>query len=321
MSDPAPRSTVAHLARLVAAPAESDAQLLARFVTARDEGAFRTLLDRYAALVYGVCQRSLGQAADADDAFQATFLVLARGADRVRKPEALGCWLYGVARKVAARVRATQAKRARLPDIAARTAEPADAAAAWRDLQAVLDDELGRLPARYRDPFVLCCLNDLTQEAAAARLGLPVGTIKSRLARARERLRARLARRGLAPAAAGIALGVLARPASAVPAVLLESNMFTIVRGGPRTAAVALAEEVLRGAVRTKVAAGLAAVAVALGVAVATGPGRSPTPPPGRPVAEAKAAVDALGDPLPGGARARLGSLRLRHMHTIRSVT
>jgi RNA polymerase sigma factor (sigma-70 family) len=322
MSDFVPRPTVARLARLVTGgPAESDAQLLGRFVTGRDEGAFRTLLDRYAPLVLGVCRRSLGQAADVDDAFQATFLVLARSASRVRKPEALGCWLYGVARKVAARLRTTQARRARLPNVAVRTVEPADAAAAWRDLQAVLDDELGRLPAKYRDPFVLCCLNDLTHEAAAARLGLPVGTIKSRLTRARDRLRTRLARRGLAPAATGVALTVLAGPAAAVPNALLESTMTIICRGGPRTAAVALADEVLRGALRTKIVAGLAAVAVALGVTLAAGPGRTPTPPPvAPPAATAAEAVDALGDPLPAGARARLGSLRLRHMHTIRSV-
>src|SRR5215213_762478 len=144
MSDSTPRPTVARLARLVTGgPSETDAELLGRFVADRDEGAFRTLLDRHAPLVLGVCRRALGQAADADDAFQATFLVLARSAGRVRKPDALGCWLHGVARRVAARLRAGRARLARLPNVAVRTSEPADAAAAWRDLQAVLDDELG----------------------------------------------------------------------------------------------------------------------------------------------------------------------------------
>jgi RNA polymerase sigma factor (sigma-70 family) len=315
---------ITRLARL-AGPPEPDARLLARFAERRDEEAFRALVERHAGLVLGVCRRALGPTPDADDAFQATFLVLARSAARVRRPEALGCWLYGVARRVANKVRAGRRRpRPRLPE--PRPEPPADTAAAWRELQLILDEELARLPARYRNPVVLCGLQDLTQEEAAARLGCPVGTVKSRLARGRALLRARLVRRGITPAAAGTALVLAADSGpAAVPARLVESATAVTFHPAPTAAPTRLADAVLRSAARTKLVAGGAIAAILLaGVAWAAGPGRGPPPPPVVGAAptdpHAAASADAAGDPLPGGATARLGTTRFRHMHTVRSV-
>jgi RNA polymerase sigma factor (sigma-70 family) len=315
---------IARLARL-AGPPEPDARLLERFARQRDEAAFRTLVDRHAGLVLGVCRRALGPTPDAEDAFQATFLVLARSADRVRRPEALGCWLYGVARRVANKVRARRRRRPPRPE--PRPEPPADAAAAWRELQLILDEELARLPARYREPVVLCGLQDLTQEEAAARIGCPVGTVKSRLTRGRELLRTRLLRRGITPAVAGTALLLAAdRGPAAVPIPLAESTMSLTFHPAPATAAAKLADAVLRSAVRAKLAAvGLITMVILAGVAWAVGPGRGPTRPAPPVVASApaetpKVAVDAVGDPLPAGETARLGTTRFRHMHTVRSV-
>jgi RNA polymerase sigma factor (sigma-70 family) len=176
----------------------TDELLLRRFAAGRDEAAFTALLQRHGPLVLGVCRRVLGDAHDAEDAFQATFLVLARQAATGFRPRALAGWLHGVACRTALRARKQAAKRRARERQAARTAacEPS-AEVLWADVRRVLDEEIGGLPEKYRAPFVLCYLQGKTNVEAAEELGCPRGTVLSRLATARERLRARLERRGI----------------------------------------------------------------------------------------------------------------------------
>jgi RNA polymerase sigma factor (sigma-70 family) len=228
--------------------AESDGGLLARFVAGRDEAAFTSLLHRHGPMVWHVCRRVLGDADDTEDAFQATFLLLASKAAAIRRRESVGGWLYRTAYRIAARARAVRARRQALEHAAPPPAPRENLDLAWRELQAVLDEEVGRLPDRYRAPLLLCYLQGLTHEAAAARLGCPVGTVRSRLARARDRLRARLTRRGLALSATAFAAVVAAGDApAAVPAGLAEATRCTALVGGAASADVlALARGVCR---------------------------------------------------------------------------
>ncbi len=186
----------------------SDGQLLELFVQRRDADAFAALVDRHGPMVLRVCQGRLGQLHDAEDAFQATFLVLARRAPSIRKSEAVAGWLLGVAGRVAAKAWSAACRRSIFErtlghgdDVAvdARPPEP------WTELY----DELDRLPEKYRLPLVLCHLEGLTYEQAASRLGCPVRTVQTRLARGRERLRGRLTRRGLDASAVLLAALVL----------------------------------------------------------------------------------------------------------------
>ena len=177
----------------------TDAQLLERFVADQDEAAFEILLWRHGPKVLGVCRRVLRHEQDAEDAFQATFLVLVRKAGSIGKRQSVGSWLYRVAYRVALRAKVSASKRnARqrvITDVPAAEAVP-DLFS--RDVALVLDEEVNRLPEKYRAAFVLCYLDGKTNEQAAQELGCPKGTILSRLAWARERLRVRLTRRGLA---------------------------------------------------------------------------------------------------------------------------
>jgi RNA polymerase sigma factor (sigma-70 family) len=187
---------------------EGDEELLGRFLgdeEAASEAAFRALVDRHGPMVLGVCRHVLGQAHDAEDAFQATFLSLARSAASIRDRRVLARWLYEVAYRIAVRARVRSAQRRTREKEAAemsgvgfvREADPA-----WDELRPVLHEEVNRLPEKYRTAVVLCYLQGRTNEEAAAVLQWPVGTVKGRLSRAREMLRSRLTRRGLALAAA-----------------------------------------------------------------------------------------------------------------------
>ncbi|WP_406697490.1 RNA polymerase sigma factor [Singulisphaera sp. Ch08] len=180
----------------------TDAQLLDRFQSGTDPGseaAFAGLVARHGSMVWGVCRRTLNNPHDIADAFQATFLILVRKAETVQARDSLGRWLYGVSRRVAVRAkRAADRRSARevegvesLACLAPRTPD--------NDLPVILDEEIGRLPAKYRAAVVLCDLEGLGQEEAARQLGCAVGTVKSRLSRGREKLRSRLIRRGVAP--------------------------------------------------------------------------------------------------------------------------
>jgi RNA polymerase sigma factor (sigma-70 family) len=211
----------------------TDGELLARFATERGaaaELAFATLVERHGPMVLRVCRSVLCDEHDAQDAFQATFLILVRRAGAVRKRDSVGSWLYGVALRAAACARAAAARRRAHERRVAELSTTTSSAEGEPDLIPVLHEELGRLPERYRAALVLCYLEGLSCEEAARRLGWPVGTVKSRLARGRERLRDRLARRGLAPS---IGLGVmLAAEGSqaSVPVVLTDATVQAAVQ-------------------------------------------------------------------------------------------
>jgi RNA polymerase sigma factor (sigma-70 family) len=204
-----PANILRQLERADGAPS-TDADLLARFVATKDADAFAELVRRHGSCVLGVCRRVTGQAQDAEDAFQATFLVLAKKAVSLRTPELLGNYVYGVAFRVALRAkRGAARRRARevlvpaLPDPPAPSAPPA-----MPELLPILDEELAALPACYREAIILCDLRGQSREAAAAALGVPEGTVSSRLATGRKKLAARLTRRGvtLSTAAVPVAL-------------------------------------------------------------------------------------------------------------------
>jgi RNA polymerase sigma factor (sigma-70 family) len=206
--------------------AATDGQLLERFTVGREEEAFAGLLRRHGPMVLGVCRRVLGHAQDAEDVFQATFLLLARKSGSIRQGEAVSGWLHAVASRLAlkARARAAQQRRRERQAAARRTPTP-DLKSAWQELEAALDDEVQRLPPAFRAPLVHCYLEGQTQEEASRRLGCPLGTVRSRLARARQLLRDRLARRGLVLSAAALTTALAATPASALPAPLFDAAL------------------------------------------------------------------------------------------------
>ena len=225
-----------------------DRALLDWFLSEGDEAAFEAIVARHGPMVRGVCRRLLGSSHDADDAFQATFLVLVRKARHLRDSDRLGPWLYGVATKVAIRSRSRSASRrdrheASFDDFPARDDR---GRSDWLDVWPILDVELGRIPAKYREVLILCLLEGSTVEEAAGRLSCPLGTVKSRLARGREALKSRLTSRGIAPA---VALAVVAGTsstafASPVSEALIRTTMTTIARGGVAPGIVALTQGV-----------------------------------------------------------------------------
>ena len=267
-----------------------DEELLGRFVARRDEAAFAALLGRHGPLVWGVCRRWLRDPRDAEDAFQATALVLARKAGSIREPGALGPWLYGVAYRVARRARALAERRGRRE----RTGEDTGAidvetpAAGRRDgdreeLRLALDQEIGRLPEALRAAVVLCHVEGLTQPEAARRLRTTPGAVRGRLERARAALRPRLARRGFAPAGGLLALDLLADSASsAPPPSLIEQSLKMIAAGAAPAARVAALAEGVLSMSRWKILAGVALMAGAVAAAAAGfegGRAKSPDPP------------------------------------------
>src|SRR6266571_1654903 len=176
----------------------SDGQLLTDYVSRRDEAALAALVQRHGPMVWGVCRRVLGNYHDAEDAFQATFLVLVRRASSIAAPELLANWLYGVAHQTALKARATVAKRKVRERQVTDMPEPVIIEQdLWNGLQPLLDQELSRLPDIYRIVLVLSDLEGKTRKEAARHLGLPEGTVGSRLARARVMLAKRLAQRGV----------------------------------------------------------------------------------------------------------------------------
>jgi RNA polymerase sigma factor (sigma-70 family) len=226
--------------------AVTDGQLLARFVAAHDEAAFAALLRRHGPMVLGVCRRLLRHTQDAEDAFQATFLVLARRAGSVVKRDSVSSWLYAVAYRTACNARAGRARRRarerqveELPQPEVAPAEPQD----WRPL---LDHELSRLPERYRQAVVLCDLEGLPRKEVARQLGLPEGTLSSRLSRGRQVLAKRLTRYGLALSGGALAAALsqgagLAQVSGSLAKAALGSHL-----AGPSSPAAFLARGVLR---------------------------------------------------------------------------
>ena len=214
------RTRFQSLLKQVARPAEPDAALLRRFADGRDDAAFAELVRRYGRLVWGQCRNLLPSEADADDAFQATFVTLAKSADKIRDTNKLGPWLHGVAYRVcrnARRMAARRIKRERT-SAAAEAARPV-ADSAWDSALAAVHDELHQLPETLRVPFVLCCLEGKGTTEAADQLGLKLGTFSARLTRAKQALLDRLSARGLSAgvlAAAAVTGGAASAPAQAV---------------------------------------------------------------------------------------------------------
>jgi len=202
----------------------TDGDLLERFVAGRDDAAFAALVRRHGAMVWGVCRRVLAGHQDAEDAFQATFLVLVRKAASVVPREMVGNWLYGVAHQTALNARANEARRRTRERQVTQMPEPADREQdLWRDLQPVLDQELSRLPNRYRTAIALCDLGGKTRKEVAQQLGVPEGTLSGWLTRGRAMLAKRLARHGLAMSAAALAAALSQNVLSAgMPAAAVD---------------------------------------------------------------------------------------------------
>jgi RNA polymerase sigma factor (sigma-70 family) len=284
--DHRPLDTVLWRLRRLTAPALADdladRALLARFVADRDEAAFETLLRRHGPMVLGVCRRILGDRHDADDAFQATFLVLLRKAGALRRRGTLAGWLYTVARHAALRARADARRRRECERQAPPRPAGAEEAGGLRELRPVLDEEISRLPDKFRTPLVLCYLQGLTNEEAARHLGCPTGTLLSRLARARARLRGRLARRGIALSVAALAVLVpeAAAPAAPPPALLAAARQAATATAA--TPAAALMQGVVHDMLRSKlhfllnVLLGIALAGAAGGLALTSVPAAPP---------------------------------------------
>jgi RNA polymerase sigma factor (sigma-70 family) len=253
-----------------------DAQLLERFAAGGrgGEAAFEALLARHGPMVYGVCRRVLRDPHDVQDAFQATFLVLVRKADSLRDPNFLGNWLYGVACRVAAKARAAAVRRRACEQRAGKVAADVHPETDVHDLRSVLDEEIGRLPAKFREPLVLCYMHGMRHEEVAQRIGCPVGTVESRLSRARERLRVRLTHRGVAPSV-GLMLAAFAPETSADTAltrsalgVAMKSTAGATAGGAIPAGVAALANGVIGSMAVGKLAV-FAASVLAVGIATA----------------------------------------------------
>ncbi len=259
----------------------TDGQLVERFLRRGDQAAFGALVERHAPMVSAVCRRALDEPGDRDDVVQATFLALARRASTVRGREALGAWLFVVARRACLVANRAAARRRRHERRAAEARGPGGPAeVAGDDRMAAIHEEIGRLPESLRLPVVLCLLEGRTRAEAAAQLRWTEGEVRGRLARAKVRLRARLGRRGMAPASA---LAALARDASAaVPRATVEASARVATPGAASAAAASIAREVLKGVAMDRLipvasalltmvaAAGL--VASAFGVPATPGP-------------------------------------------------
>ncbi len=305
-----------------------DGELLRRFAQQRDPCAFEELLRRHGAMVLRVCRSALRQEQDAEDAFQATFLVLARKAASIEKQGSVASWLHGVARRVALRARTASARR----DRHEKRPAPSPAADPLADLtvreaERLLHEEVARLPERSRSPLVLCYLEGWTQDEAARQLGWSRNTFRRRLRRGQELLRARLARRGVGLSSVLLAGSLApATPAALLAATARAGNLLAAGRGTAAVApdVMALAEGMspatpaapLKLATVTALALGIAAV----GLSFCPAPGQIRSEAPAGPAADGPARTDQHGDPLPRGALLRLGTLRFRHDTWVESV-
>jgi RNA polymerase sigma factor (sigma-70 family) len=221
---------------------ECDADLLGRFVDSRDGHAFEVLVRRHASMVWNVCQRVLHDEANADDAFQAVFLTLVRKAHTIGRRGSVASWLHRVAYRVAMEARRQAARRtAREVPVMEHHLTRLGDDAAWGELRPVLDEELCRLPEKYRAPVVLCYLQGMSNSEAARELGCPSGTVVTRLAWARSRLRKRLTQRGLSASAGLLASGFVQRiEAAALPPFLIDTTIRTsLLMAADETAVVA----------------------------------------------------------------------------------
>jgi RNA polymerase sigma factor (sigma-70 family) len=219
----------------------TDGQLLEWFLADRDEAAFEALVRRHGPMVLGVCRRVLRHAHDAEDAFQATFLVLMRKASSIVKRDMLGAWLYGVAYRIAVRAKAmTARRRIKEMQVSERLRPQAPEENHRHDWEPLLDREVSRLPEKYRVPLVLCELEGKSRKEVAGHLGLPEGTLSSRLSRARDLLRKRLTRQGVTLGAAALAAALTQQAAAAyVPTPLVAATVKTAMAFGAGTVTAA----------------------------------------------------------------------------------
>ncbi|HLJ93719.1 MAG TPA: sigma-70 family RNA polymerase sigma factor [Gemmataceae bacterium] len=327
-----------HIRKLAGDGKASDRQLLHQFATRHEEAAFEMLIERHGPAILGVCRRVLRREQDAEDVFQATFLTLARKASSIRKPDSLGCWLYGVASRLAFKVRAAAAKRRMTESI-----RQPEAPTAGQELCTALDEELARLAWRYQAPIVLCYLEGKSRDEAARQLGWSLGTLKRRLNQGREILRERLTRRGLTLSAVLTAAGI---SQETVPAALVISTAraaMTFAASSAAGVAAQLAEGLLKGMFLGKLKIGAVLILTTGLVGVGAGliadrvqpDGPEPAsgiakPETARVLAEAVAdpvpmvqgpgPVEVTSDPLPARAVLRLGTERFRHGHSITSL-
>jgi RND family efflux transporter MFP subunit len=278
----APLANVLHHIRTLVGRSDrvglSDGEILERFVSRQDESAFEELLARHGPMVLGVCQQLLRDPHDAEDAFQATFLVLVRRAGSIGKRDRLAGWLYGVAHRVAARSRSqTAQRRGRERRGVEMVAVEPFCQVAWDEVRPVIHEEVSRLPEKYRSPVVLCYLEGKTQEEAAKDLGWTRGTVKGRLERARDLLRKRLARRGLALSTGALA-AVICPSATALPPALSAATTkaaMLLVAGQGLAAGIGSAQVIslTEGVLKTMVVTKLKLVAIVLAIVGVIGTG------------------------------------------------
>jgi len=348
MSNPTPG--LQHLRQFIDAQVAdelSDDQLLQRFAMQRDEASFSTLVRRHGPMVLNTSRRILHPSQqDAEDVCQLTFLVLARNAGSIHRRDALGGWLHRVALRLAQRCRAQNVqRRSREQQRAESATVEKHSDGAWTEIQEVIDAELERLPARYREPLLLCYLEGKTHEEIARQLGHPLGTVRTWVARGREMLRKRLQRRGLAlPGASFAGLLALQHPANAaLPACLFRNTVQAALdvaagKQAPASASASAAALLLvkygTPSVLTRRFSVLVALLIALGVAgvgatvafwhsqhaaavADKGEQESAALPTDQPQ---PARTDLQGNPLPPGALARMGAVRLWHKQFFQSV-
>jgi RNA polymerase sigma factor (sigma-70 family) len=307
------------------AEAQTDAELVEAFAQRRDPAVFAVLLRRYGPMVWGVCRRVLRHHQDAEDALQATFLVLARDVASLRNGQALAAWLYRTAYRMALAMRRSLGRqRYHEGRLSLTAAKDAPTEVARREVQALLEDEIQRLPERYRMAFVLCCLEGRRRADVARLLGVAEGTLSSRLDHARKRLQHRLTGRGvtLSAALAGVTAAypltrmyaatthaALRVAATGSAAGLVTRHVATLLEQG--THAVGLG---MRCVAALLVAAGVAVLGVGLLACQADADHAEPAPQgrPIQPAGEHKPRLDLHGDPLPAEALVRLGTLRFR---------
>ncbi|HEY7424322.1 MAG TPA: sigma-70 family RNA polymerase sigma factor, partial [Gemmataceae bacterium] len=328
-----------HMRQLAAGENRSDRELLEAFAGRHDEDSFAVLVRRHGPLVLRVCRHLLHQEQDAEDVFQATFLVLAMKASSIRNADRLPSFLHGIAYRLALRARRDAARR-RAREAQKPAPPPTEAPnVSWQEVQAILEEEIERLPEKYRLPFLLCHVQGLSRAEAARKLDLKEGTVWSRLNEARTRLQERLAQRGIALSAVLGAVALSDSATAAVPVALLDATVRCarlLAAGGVCADIVSarlaiLVHAGLRSLGAAKVKLGLSVLVVwlmAAGAAGLMGQARMAQPPQtiaASSLSQTNAAetperselqtlrADRHGDPLPAGALTRLGTMRLRH--------
>jgi RNA polymerase sigma factor (sigma-70 family) len=320
MFDSPLRTSVARLRRWAAGSDAADSALLAAFATERNEDAFAALVARHGPLVYGVSRRILRDAHLAEDAFQAAFLLLAQKAADLTRHPCLGAWLHSTAYRIACKIRSRQRRWAARQDLTAVSPEVAPIDPAASEFQAVFDEELAQLPAGLRRPLVLCYLQGATQDDAARKLGLPLGTLRHRLQSARQQMRCRLLRRGVEFAVAGAVMSLTDTTAPAAVVARTLRSAFEFANGGnlPHSL-IPLLKGVTPMSLRPWQWVAIFASIVG-GLVAGGGLLRPNAAPP--PAAKPQSALrDRFNDPLPEDAVARIGTSAFRDNGWIRSVS